>query len=90
MSCRNSHLYILSGQIIATSADVTANGGSVRESFQNPLNSGLGIIVICPDIVLQNVKRHSLLKNSWMHHYLSVDFLAQPGMRVKCDKPPTC
>ena len=38
------------GQIIATSADVTPNGGLVRESFQNPLNSGLGIIVICPDI----------------------------------------
>ena len=36
----------LSGQIIATSA----NGGLVRESLQNPLNSGLGIIVICPDL----------------------------------------
>ena len=38
-----------SGQIIATSAEVTPNGGLVRESPQNPLNSGLGIIVICPD-----------------------------------------
>ena len=38
-----------SGQIIATSAEVTPNGGVVRESSQNPLNSGLGIIVICPD-----------------------------------------
>ena len=37
-----------SGQIIATSAEVTPNGGLVRESHQNPLNSGLGIIVICP------------------------------------------
>ena len=37
-----------SGQIIATSAEVTPNGGLVRESPQNPLNSGLGIIVICP------------------------------------------
>ncbi len=44
-------LCIQSGQIIATSADVTPNGGLVRESFQNPLNSGLGIIVICPDTV---------------------------------------
>ncbi len=26
----------------------SSNGGSVRESFQNALNSGLGIIV-CPD-----------------------------------------
>ncbi len=38
-----------SGQIIANSAEVTPNGGVVRESSQNPLNSGLGIIVICPD-----------------------------------------
>ena len=28
---------------------VTLNGGLVRESSQNPLNSGLGIILICPD-----------------------------------------
>ncbi len=41
--------HIPSGQIIATSAEVTPNGGLVRESPQNPLNSGLGIIVICPD-----------------------------------------
>ena len=40
---------IVTGQIIATSAEVTPNGGFVRESPQNPLNSGLGIIVICPD-----------------------------------------
>ncbi len=38
-----------SGQIITTSAEVTPNGGLVRESPPNPLNSGLGIIVICPD-----------------------------------------
>ena len=37
------------GQITTTSAEVTPNGGLVRESPQNPLNSGLGIIVICPD-----------------------------------------
>ena len=36
------------GQIITTSAEVTLNGGLVRESPQNPLNSGLGIILICP------------------------------------------
>ena len=40
----------ISGQIITTSADVTLNGGLVRELPQNPLNSGLGIILICPDI----------------------------------------
>ena len=28
------------------------NGGLVRESFQNHRNSGLGIIVICPDITM--------------------------------------
>ena len=38
------------GQIIATSAEVTRNGGLVRESPQNPLNSGLGSILICPGI----------------------------------------
>ena len=30
-------------------AEVTPNDGFVRESFQNPLNSGSGIILICPD-----------------------------------------
>ena len=30
---------------------VTPNGGVVRESSQNPLSSGLGIIVICPDFL---------------------------------------
>ena len=38
-----------SGQIITTSAEVTQNGGLIRELPQNPLNSGLGIILICPD-----------------------------------------
>ena len=38
-----------SGQVITTSADVTLNGGLIRELPQNPLNSGLGIILICPD-----------------------------------------
>ncbi len=38
-----------SGQIITTSAEVTLNGGLIRELPQNPLNSGLGIILICPD-----------------------------------------
>ena len=40
---------ILTGQIIATSAEVTPNGGLIRELPQNPLNSGLGIILICPE-----------------------------------------
>ena len=30
-------------------AEVTLNGGLVRESTQNGINSGLGIILICPD-----------------------------------------
>ena len=38
-----------SGQIITTSAEVTLNGGLVREPPQSPRNSGLGIILICPD-----------------------------------------
>ena len=45
--CR--YKYHTSGQIITTSAEVTLNCGLVRESPQNPLNSGLGIIRICPD-----------------------------------------
>ena len=46
-----------SGQIITTSAEVTLNGGLIRESPQNPLNSGLGIIVICPDQYLATTKQ---------------------------------
>ncbi len=38
-----------SGQIITTSPEVTLNGGLIRELPQNPLNSGLGIILICPE-----------------------------------------
>ena len=41
---------IFPGQIITTSAEVTLNGGLIRELPQNPLNSGLGIILICPDL----------------------------------------
>ena len=37
-----------SGQILTTSAEVTQNGSLIRELPQNPLNSGLGIILICP------------------------------------------
>ena len=44
-----------SGQIITTSAEVTLNGGLIRELPQNPLNSGLGIILICPDIWTHNL-----------------------------------
>ena len=40
-----------SGQIITTSAEVTLNGGLVGESSQNSLNSGLGIILICPELI---------------------------------------
>ena len=44
-----------SGQIIATSAEVTLNGGLVRESPQNPLNSGLGIIqILAQEIILSS------------------------------------
>ncbi len=40
---------ILVRQIIATPFEVTPNGALVRESPNNALNSGLGIIVVCPD-----------------------------------------
>ena len=39
-----------SGQIITTSAGVTPNSGLIGESPKKSLNSGLGSIVICPDI----------------------------------------
>ena len=42
----NHHLSPPSGQIVTTSAEVTLNGGLIRELPQNPLNSGLGIILI--------------------------------------------
>ncbi len=48
----------LSGQIITTSAEVTLNGGLIRELPQNPLNSGLGIILICPDLFVVFPGRH--------------------------------
>ena len=56
---------IWSGQIIATSAEVTLNCGLVRESPQNLLNSGLGIILICPDVML-NVEYRGM----FVHHDL--------------------
>ena len=39
------------GELKTISAEVTPKGGLVRESCQSPLNSGLGIIQICPDII---------------------------------------
>ena len=48
---------ICSGQFIATSAEVTLNGGLVRKCPPNPLNSGLGIILICPDLRLSSNQR---------------------------------
>ena len=60
-------MLMVSGQIITTSAEVTPNGGLVRESPQNPLNSGLGIILICPDglYLLFVVKLTCSTSNSW-------------------------
>ena len=50
-----------SGQILTTSAEVTLNGGLVMESPLNPLNSGLGIILICPDLSLDHSWNLSIL-----------------------------
>ena len=41
----------MSGQIITTSAEVTLTCGLVRESPKTTLNSGQGIILICPDML---------------------------------------
>ena len=53
---KNETIVDISGQIMYNdqTAEVTLNGGIVRESSQNPLNSGLGIIVICPDIYIHH------------------------------------
>ncbi len=59
---------ILSGQIITTSAEVTLNGGLIRELPQNPLNSGLGIILICPDFVGLASKNHAQSEVSFLIH----------------------
>ena len=48
-------------QIITTSAEVTLNGGLVKESPPNPLNSGLGIILICPESQLASSYRLCLV-----------------------------
>ena len=42
------------GNFLTTSADVTLNGGLIRELPQNPLNSGLGNILICPDSMISS------------------------------------
>ena len=53
-------------QIIATSDEVTLNSGLVRESPQNALDSGLGFIVICPDLL-----------HSSMFHKISQPFVSE-------------
>ena len=35
---------------------VTLNGGLIRELPKNPLNSGLGIILICPEYLVKLVR----------------------------------
>ena len=45
----NDAIQQISGQIIATPAEVTPNDGLERESPPNPLNSGLGIIAFYPE-----------------------------------------
>ena len=49
MQCPRKCIEHICGQIIATAAEVIRNGGLVRDFLQNALNSGLGIIVTCPD-----------------------------------------
>ena len=57
----------VAGQILTTSAEVTLNCGLVMESPQNPLNSGLGIILICPENVEENFPKfdgvHTTMRN---------------------------
>ena len=57
------HTYIL-GQIIAPAAEVTPNGGLVREAAPDPLNSGLGIVVISPDTIV----------DAYMYHAFTIKF----------------
>ena len=65
-------MFIGSRQIIATSNDLTPNGGLVREFPQNPINSCLGIIVLCPDWVNQTIQNSMvILSDSPIMHWLS-------------------
>ena len=50
----------LSGQFITTSAEVTPNGGLVRESPQNGLKLGLGFIINCPDLYIATFQEVSV------------------------------
>ena len=50
------------GQILATSAKVTLNGGLVRESPQDPLNSGFRNYTNLPSFIVDD---HGLLLISW-------------------------
>ncbi len=65
-----------SGQIITTSAEVTLNGGLVRESPKNSLNSGLGIILICPG--KWKCKKHVIVFLPWQIVTSSSLTLSQP------------
>ena len=50
-SKRNTiYIYISESGQITTSAEVTLKWWFSKGIFQNPLNSGLGIILVCPDI----------------------------------------
>ena len=62
-------LPLSSGQIITTSAEVTLNGGLVRESTQNSLNSRLGIILICPD--------YHVFRGKWLLYIWKVTLLLE-------------
>ena len=71
----------ISGQIITTSAEVTLNGGLVRESPQNPLNSGLGIILICPDIS-QMLHGTGIFTYIWLRFMVNGGKYASPMRRI--------
>ena len=54
------------GQITTTSAAVTLHGGLARESPSNPMNSGLGILAICPECFDFRDQGRSTYRSRWV------------------------
>ena len=59
------------GLSVATSAEVTTNGGLVRESPDNPLNSGLGIILIFPGSWFRKIFNISQFRHPYLCRYVA-------------------
>ena len=80
---RNFHHPAFESNFWANSSDLSRGhlkkGGLVKESHQNPLNSGLGIILICPELNGWMFKSRWMNETSWQ---LAIFFYAgSEGLR---------